>query len=329
MLIHNYENVIGMPNLLLAWEEFLIGKKSRKDVQEFQFNLMDNMLSLHEDLASGTYKHGGYQEFKINDPKPRTIHKASVRDRLLHHAVYRVLYYYFNQRFIFDSYSCRISRGPHEAILRFSQFARRVSKNHTRTCWILKCDIRKFFHSIDQHLLLRILEKHIEDKKILHLLGEIIGSFDGGSPAKAGLPLGNLTSQLFCNIYMNEFDQFVKHTLRIKHYVRYADDFVILSEDKPYLQQLLTKINEFLTEKLKLQLHPEKVFIQTFSSGVDCLGWVHFNEHKVLRTKTKQRMFKKLQYNNSLPVLSSYLGLLKHGNAVKIKHQLLNNYEAK
>ena len=317
----NYAYLISIENLLLAWQDFLIGKKMKKDVQEFQFNLMDNILALHQDLASGIYKHGGYQEFKINDPKPRTIHKATVRDRLLHHAVYRVLYDYFDERFIFDSYSCRNNKGTHRAISQFNSFARIVSKNHTHACWVLKCDIKKFFHSIDQRILLEILEKYIPDSNIINLLANIIGSFDSGRPC-TGLPLGNLTSQLFCNIYMNEFDQFVKHTLRIKHYVRYADDFVFLSEDRQYLESLIPLINEFLQSRLKLSLHPDKLFIKTFSSGVDFLGWVNFNDHKVIRTKTKQRMLKRLKKSNSLQTISSYLGLLKHGNTEKIKNRL-------
>jgi len=149
ILDHRFEDVIHMENLLLAWEEFIKGKKNKKDVQEFQFHLMDNILSLHHDLINGNYKHGGYKEFKINDPKPRIIHKASVRDRFLHHAVYRILYPFFDDTFVADSFSCRINKGTHKAIKRFRKFGRIVSKNNTKTCWILKCDVKKFFASID------------------------------------------------------------------------------------------------------------------------------------------------------------------------------------
>ena len=132
------------------------------------------------------------------------------------------------------------------------------------------------------------------------------------------MPLGNLTSQLLVNIYMNEFDQWMKNTMNIKYYIRYADDFVILSTDKNYLLELVPKILDFLEGELKLSLHPDKVFIKTFASGVDFLGWVHFPNHRVLRTSTKKRMFKKILKNSNKTTIISYLGLLKHGNTSKI-----------
>jgi len=207
------------------------GKKKKQDVQEFSLRLMDNILFLHSELRNQTYRHRPYQAFNISDPKPRNIHKATVRDRLLHHAIYRQLYPFFDRAFIADSYSCRISKGTHRAINRFRSFGRKTSKNNTRTSWVLKCDIRKFFANIDHQVLLNILREHIPDKKILWLFSEIVGSFQS-KRADVGLPLGNLTSQLFVNIYMNKFDQFVKHNLKTKYYIRYADDFVFFSEDR-------------------------------------------------------------------------------------------------
>src|SRR3989344_330374 len=315
--IHSYEDIISLDNLLLAWQEFIKGKCSRKDVQEFSLDLMDNIISLHRDLANHTYKHGEYQAFNINDPKPRNIHKASVRDRLLHHAVYRILYPLFDRTFVSDSFSCRVNKGTHKALNRFRSFFRKVSKNNTKTCWVLKCDIKKFFENIDHQILLAILRKYIFDKSIIGLLERIIRSFL--SAQGRGLPLGNLTSQLFVNIYMNKFDQFVKHGLRVKYYIRYADDFVILSQDKDMLYEILIKIGDFLSEELQLKLHPNKIFIKTLFFGVDFLGWVHFPDHRVLRTATKRRMISKLKTNRSRETLSSYLGLLKHGNSYKIR----------
>ena len=295
------------------------GKRKRKDVQEFQLRLMDNILSLHYDLKNKTYRHGGYHAFNISDPKPRNIHKASVRDRLLHHAVYRVLYPYFDKKFIHDSYSCRLNKGTHKALERFKYFARKVSKNNTKQCWILKCDIKKFFASIDHNSLRYIIAKYVSDKDILWLLSQIIDSFEI-TPGK-GLPLGNLTSQLLVNIYMNEFDQFVKHKLKTKYYIRYADDFVFLSNNKQHLTHIRHGVDAFLKERLKLELHPDKVFIKTLSSGVDFLGWVHFPDYRVLRTTTKRRMLKNL-LPKSRP---SYLGMLKWGNAFNIIRIIRDN----
>ena len=207
---HNYDSIISVENLLGAWSEFVRGKRKKKDVQEFQHSLMDNILALHNDLKDGTYKHRPYHAFKISDPKPRDIHKATVRDRLVHHAIYRQLYPFFDHTFIADSYSCRKGKGTHRAMNRFRQFAYKVSKNHTRTAWVLKCDIKKFFASIDQDILLGIVGRYIPDSRINNLLAEVVGSFRTSgiqdshmtlyyptgkyNVIRVGLPLGNLTS---------------------------------------------------------------------------------------------------------------------------------------
>jgi len=317
VLHKNFEDLVSIDNLLCSWQEFVRGKRNKKDVQVFSFRLMDNILDLHHDLINHTYRYGGYQQFKIHDPKPRLIHKASVRDRLLHHAVYRILYPFFDKTFISDSFSCRDNKGTHKAINRFRQFSQKASKNNTKQCWILKCDIEKFFASIDQQILVEILKEHILDKDIINLLKEIIFSFKPN-----GLPLGNLTSQLFANVYLNKFDHFAKHKLKAKYYIRYADDFVVLSQSREYLQKMVSLIKRFLQDKLKLQIHPDKILIKTLSSGVDFLGWVHFFDHRVLRSNAKKRMFTKLSKNKSLETLNSYLGLLKYGNNYKIINNL-------
>ncbi len=314
---HSYNDIISLDNILEAWKEFKKGKKSREDVQIFERNFMSNILLLHNDLVTKTYTHSSYFAFNISDPKPRNIHKASVRDRLLHHAIYRKLYPFFDKTFVASSHSCRDNKGTHKAMERFKYFSQKVSKNNTKTCWVLKCDIRKFFASIDQKILLHILDKYIEDKDILSLLTIIVESFHSTEVGK-GLPLGNLTSQLFVNIYMNEFDQFMKHKLKARYYIRYADDFVILSDDKGWLKDILVEIDDYLSTTLGLSLHPNKVFIETLTSGVDFLGWVHFPKYRVLRTATKRKMFTRLNENN----LISYQGLLSHGNAYDLREKL-------
>jgi RNA-directed DNA polymerase len=319
---HGYKHIISLENLLLAWKEFLSGKKMRKDVLHFEQHLMRNIIDLHQELAMKKYAHSRYHAFSIADPKPRSIHKASVRDRLLHHAIYHELYPFFDRTFIADSYSCRQWKGTHRALKRFQVFSNKVSKNNTRTVWILKCDIRKFFASVDQGILIGIVKEYIPDQDIISLLSEIIDSFHSTEVGK-GLPLGNLTSQLLVNIYMNEFDQFVKHTLKVKYYIRYADDFVFLSDDKAWLEAVLPQVSAFLEERLKLSLHPDKVFIKTLASGVDFLGWVHFSTHSVLRTVTKRRMFRGiLEKEGKIETVQSYLGSLQHGNAEKLTQQV-------
>lgn len=303
-----------MENLLAAWGEFVLGKRKKRDVQEFQHRLMDNIFTLHQDLKNGTYKHDTYHAFKISDPKPRDIHKATVRDRLIHHAIYRILYPSFDRTWISDSFSCRERKGTHRAMDRLRFFARKVSRNHTRTCWVLKCDIRKFFASIDQGILLAVIRKRVHDERVVALIAKVVGSFHSTGLGK-GLPLGNLTSQMLVNAYMNEFDQWIKHSLKARYYVRYADDFIILSDDKYFVEDALPRIHEFLQSCLRLKLHPDKMSMRTFASGIDFLGWVHFPDHRIIRTSTKRRMLQHLENNPSDATKTAYRGMLAHGNA--------------
>lgn len=313
----------------MSWQEFLPGKHKRQDVATFALHLMENISNLHCDLVNKSYKHGGYTAFKINDPKPRDIHKASVRDRLLHHAVYRILYPYFDRMFIFDSYSCRIDKGTYKAMDRFISFSRRASCNHTKTVWVLKCDIRKFFANIDHTILKGILAKHIGNEDTIMLLTDIIDSFLPDERFNVGLPLGSLTSQLLINIYMNEFDHFLKRKLKVKYYIRYADDFVVLSGDKAYLEDLIPKIDRFLREELRLHLHPNKLYIKTLASGVDFLGWVHFPNHGVIRSSTKKRMYRRMAESPINETYQSYKGLLSHGNGYKASLALDDIFEGR
>jgi RNA-directed DNA polymerase len=299
-----FEEIANVGNLLEAWREFIRGKRGKPDVQEFEMRLMDNIFALHRDLRNHTYRHGDYEAFNVSDPKPRHIHKAGVRDRLLHHAVYRVLYPYFDRKFIADSFSCRIGKGTHKALNRFRAFGYKASYNNTTTCWILKCDIRRFFASVDHGILLDILEGHL-DEETLWLIRAIIESFSSDRPG-VGLPLGNLTSQLLVNIYLNEFDRFVKHNLRARFYIRYADDFVIFSDDHILLKQILPEIRLFLGKQMKLDLHSDKVSIRTLASGIDFLGWVHFPDYRRLRTSTKRRVLKRIREHPQPETIASY-----------------------
>lgn len=320
-----YEDIISIENLLEAWKEFLNGKTKREDVLEFQKNLMSNIISLHNDLLNKSYKHDEYKAFNISDPKPRNIHKASVKDRILHRAIYRKLYPFFDRTFISDSFSCRNFKGTHKALNRFKQFGNRVSQNNTKTCWILKGDVKKCFASVDHEILIEILKEYIQDQNIICLLEKTINSFNTKDKIGAGLPLGNLTSQLFINVHLNKFDQFIKHKLKIKYYIRYADDFVIFSQNRNYILELIPKIAIFLEEELKLTLHPDKLFIKTPASGLDFLGWVHFSNYRVLRTATKRKMFRNINSKEGKQkenVVSSYLGMLKWGDGWKLSERI-------
>lgn len=319
---HRFEDIIGVENLLEAWREFAKGKRHKRDVQEFSMGLMKHILTLHNELVNHTYQHGGYQAFRVHDPKPRDIHKAAVRDRLVHHAVYRVLYPFFDRTFIADSFSCRNDKGTHNAINRFRAHGYKVSKNNTKTCWVLKCDIVKFFANIDHEILRSMVRRKITDQQIVWLLDEIIGSFSSARPG-VGLPLGNLTSQLLVNVYMNEFDQFVKHKLKARCYARYADDFVVFSDSYDWLERAIPLMQGFLDARLRLRLHEDKISIRTLNSGNDFLGWDHFFDHRVLRAATKRRMLRRLAANPLPETINSYLGLMSHGNTAKLKMRVL------
>lgn len=318
-----FEEIVSMENLCVAWEEFIPGKRKKKDVEVFALNLMDELWFLHTELMNETYQHGAYEHFKISDPKPRDIHKAFVRDRVLHHAIHRKLYPFFALMFVADSFSCQTGKGVHCALKRFTKFGRCVGRNNTQVCWVLKCDIRKFFASVHHETLRLLLKDRIDDERILRLLNTVIASFFV-LPGR-GVPLGNLTSQLFASIYLHELDVYVKRDLKQKYYVRYADDFVFLSAQKDKLEGLLDSLKLFLQENLLLEMHPNKIFLKTLSSGADFLGWVHFPDHRVIRTKTKRRMNKRLRSEASEQSVHSYLGLLSHGNTYKIQQRVKNN----
>jgi retron-type reverse transcriptase len=337
-----FDKIISIENLFVAWKEFRSGKRHKSDVRIFERNLEENLFSLRESLITGTYQHGIYSSFYINDPKARSIQKAEVVDRVLHHAIYRILYPLFDKSFISDSYSCRLDKGTHNAVNRLEYFARKVSQNYTCPCFALKCDVKKFFASVNHRLLKNIIRKKIEDEDVIWLLNEIISSFPLDSPAgpnrererererersclrqeslfsRKGIPIGNLTSQLFANIYLNELDVFIKHNLRAKYYVRYCDDFVILSRDRDYLNDLIAKITDFLESKLQLSLHENKIEIRKLHQGIDFLGYVVLPGCKIMRSKTKRRMLRKVDKTNE----SSYLGLLKHCKGYKLEKKV-------
>ena len=336
-----FTRIISIENLVLAWEEFRVDKGKKLDVQEFEFSLEKNIFSLHRDLIAKRYSHGPYKGFYIRDPKVRHIHKATVRDRVLHHAVFRILNPIFEETFIPNSFSCRIGKGTHKGVLTAETMLRKESQNYTVPCYALKCDVKKFFDSIDHEILLAILKKRIADPDTMWLVQQIVWSFTGKWKTlfdHLGLPIGNLTSQLFANVYMNEFDQFVKQKLKVKHYARYTDDFVIISIDEKYLECLLGPFQKFIGDRLKLSLHPKKCAILDAGQGIDFLGYVILPHYRLLRSKTKRRIFRKLKYRvaqyregvideHSLSQsLQSYLGALSHAHTYQLIQDLKNQY---
>ncbi len=331
---HNlFEQIISLDNLFCAWREFQCGKMKKPDVREFAFALEDNIFSLHDELKNKTYRHSHYTSFYVSDPKLRHIHKACVRDRVLHHAIFRVLYPVFDKSFIFDSYSCRLKKGTHRAVDRLERFCLMVSQNNNYNFYYLKCDIKKFFVSVDQEILVCLIKKKIVDPDALWLIQEITNSFQTSN--NKGLPLGNVTSQLLANIYLNKLDQFIKHQLKAKYYLRYCDDFLLLSPDKNLLVDYVGLIDDFLQNHLKLNLHPDKIIIKKYNQGIDWLGYVVLPHYRLLRTKTRHRIIERIKnkqrdfksgvvsQEHFCQSVQSYLGVLEHCSGYKIEREML------
>jgi RNA-directed DNA polymerase len=306
------DDIVSIKALTVAWKKFSRGKKSRKDVSEYQKDLKCNLEVQHDRLQSGEYKHHPYQSFVIHDPKQRQIHKATVADRIVHQAIVSAIEPLFESRFIYDSYSCRVGKGTHAGVARLQTFLRQASKNNTQKVYALKCDVRKYFASIDHEILLRLIARRVTDDSVLELIRTIILSH--GAEKGTGIPLGNITSQLFANVYLHELDWFMKQTLGIKHYARYCDDFVVVSPDRVYLENLIEPIRQFLQTELQLDLHPHKVEIRAWDRGIDFLGYVLRPHATTLRGKTRQRMMARVTEQN----LSSYMGLCGHANAHRL-----------
>ncbi len=313
-----FDDVVSIKALQVAWRKFSRGKSSRNDVADYKKNLRTNLSQLHEQLILGQYRHGSYQQFVVHDPKQRQIHKATVRDRIVHQAVVSAIESVFERRFIYDSYLCRQGKGTHAGVKRVQCFLRRESRNNSVKAYALKCDIRKFFASIDHMILVRLIERHIVDESVLQLVREIILSHSAENGK--GIPLGNVTSQLFANIYLHELDWFLKQTLGVRYYARYCDDFLIVSIDKAYLEGLIPQISDFCSLQLGLSLHPSKVTIRSWQQGIDFLGYVVKSHAIVLRTKTCRRAAKRVSAKN----ISSYTGLCAHASAFEFVEDLKN-----
>lgn len=329
--------MVSISNLLEAWKKFSQGKRNGNEVAQFETHLEHNLFTLHKKLTEKTYIHDPYVEFVVCDPKRRNIHKASVCDRVLHQAVFQKLYPLFDKYFIYDSYSSRENKGTHLGIERLISFCRKETKNYTRTAYVLKCDIKKFFDSINHFILRRLIYSKMVDQGAQNIIEIIIKSFE--KTQGVGLPLGNVTSQLFANIYMNEFDQFVRHILKAKYYGRYCDDFVIVSHDKEWLSSLLPQIEQFFSEILKLRLHPNKISLRNVSQGIDFLGYTIRPYVITIRSSTRRRILRKvnkahesflsdeLEKENYQAIIQSYLGVVSHARDKKLEYWLKKKLE--
>jgi len=238
-----YSKIYNKKNLVLAYKKARKGKTKKRYVKRFEKSLGKNLLLLYEELKNQTYKPQPLKHFILRDPKTRKISKSSFRDRIVHHAICNIIEPLFQKSFIYDSCANQKGKGTLFAIKRFDFFKQKITNNHTSLAFCLKCDIKHYFFEVSHKILLNILSKKIHDKKVTCLIKQILQNT--AEPGEKGMPLGNLTSQFFANVYLNELDQFVKHKLRAKYYIRYVDDFVILSKSQEQLQIWKTEIKIF------------------------------------------------------------------------------------
>jgi len=298
-----YPRVISLDNLNIAYKKARKGKTLKQYVLEFEANLHNNILNLHEELKNKTYQPESLKTFILRDPKTRKISKSSFPDRIVHHAIVNILDPIFDKRFIYDSCANRKGKGSLFALRRFDEFKRKVSgngkvisdkfDNNFVKGYCLKADIKHYFNTVNHDVLLEIIKDKIKDEDLIWLIRQILNNFINRNGK--GMPLGNLTSQFFANVYLNELDYFVKHQLKAKYYIRYVDDFVILYSSKAQLEEWKKRIDEFLREKLKLELHPDKSKIIPLSKGIDFVGFRNFYHFRLLRKRNIRNLESKVE----------------------------------
>lgn len=341
-LIYDFENLFN------AYKKAISCKRYRPDVMAYTDQLEENLIELQNEFIWKTYSVGRYNIFYVYEPKKRMIMSLQFKDRVAQHAIYSILNPYFEKQFISDSYACRVGKGTHRAIRQLQRWLRKTDRSLKRF-YYLKLDISKYFYRVDHEVLMGILQRKIADKDLLHVLSVIINCEDThfGLPLGAdvgnvaydellgevGLPIGNLTSQMFANLYLNELDQHCKHKLRLHYYIRYMDDIIILHHNKKYLEEVKRDIAGFLEEKLHLQLN-NKTCIRPTSMGIEFVGFRVWSTHIKLRKKTAKKMKKRLKYLFTAYAagevdretldrsIASYRGILKHFNSYGLRQDL-------
>jgi hypothetical protein len=287
-----YDQLCSWDNLLWAYRRASKGKRGQSPAAIFEYRLEDNLLQLQRELQTQTYRPGAYHSFYIHEPKRRLISAAPFRDRVVHHALCWLIEPRFERAFIGDSYANRVGKGTHRALDRCQEFARQFR-------YVLPCDIKQFFPSIDHAILRDTLARKVDDVRGLWLIERILASGVGvlageytpvyfpGDDLFAinrprGLPIGNLTSQFWANCYLNPFDHFVKRELRCEGYLRYVDDFLLFADDKHALWEWRAALVERLA-RVRLTIHAESAQVRPTATGIPFLGFTVFPMHRLLK----------------------------------------------
>ena len=291
---HLWEHVIDFENLYHAYRTACKGKRYRWESLKFKRNLEENLVILQNELIWNTYKPEPYRQFYVSEPKRRLISAPSFRDRVVHHALVQVLEPIFENRFVRETFACRRGLGTHAAMRHVAKCTK-LARQKWGAYFVLKCDVHKFFPSVNHDVLKDIVRRNIRDKKVMNLVDVIVRSYESADQDGTGIPIGSLTSQLFANVYLMPLDNHLKNDRQVKYYARYMDDFVVLSDDKEYLWELLCDIENFLHDKLKLNLNP-KTGIFPGRHGVDFCGYriwpTHINPRKSTVKRAKRRLRK-------------------------------------
>lgn len=344
-----YPQVYDFENLYLAYCEARQRKRYRDEVLRFSANLESNLIQLQNESIWRQYKVGRYREFYVYEPKKRLIMALPFRDRVLQWAVYRIINPLLDQQFIEDSFACRIGKGTHRAADRLQYWLRYLDRRHPKT-YVLKLDISKYFYRVDHAVLKEILRNKLADSDLLWLLGSIIDG-DGhkfGIPlgdhdfqrdrlGDIGMPIGNLTSQLFANLYLNEVDQFAKHQMGLKWYIRYMDDMLVFYPDKKYLHEVKNVLGAFLEDELRLTLN-RKTGIRETNQGIDFVGYRIWPTHRRARRRTVKKLKRRLrqmaaEYAAGIlsleeinAVIQSYIGYLGHADTYTLRQKLFGEF---
>ncbi|MFA5137096.1 MAG: reverse transcriptase/maturase family protein [Patescibacteria group bacterium] len=323
-----YPKICTFQALYRAYQRCRAGKREKEYAIEFEHDLESNLFSIRDDLVNERWHPGQYSRFFVADPKRRLINAPPFRDRIVHRVVSDVLLPLWEPMFIYDTYACLATRGTHIAVDRLQQFMRRYPKG---TGYVLQLDVKSYFASIDHEVLLGLLAKRIRDRKMMHLIWQIVESYED-SPG-VGIPLGNLTSQGFANIYLHELDMFAKHELRIGHYLRYMDDITLVHDNKAQLWEWRDEIEAFLADNLRLRLHPDKQVLTPADCGVKYLGYRVYRDHNRALARNVRRVYQRLRQMETgaftgdvRASISSWVGYAKHADTYGLNYQIAERH---
>lgn len=333
-----YQEIYSFERLHAAYMRARRGKRDRPEVQRFELDLEGNLIQLQNELIYGMYKTGVYRRFVVSDPKERIVAALPFRDRVLQHSLVSVIEPIWERRFIHNSFACRPGKGTHRGADCAEAMLRQVKRDHGKV-FVLKADISKFFYSIDHGITKRLIRRRIRCRRTLELIDSIVDSTaTPGDLCPVGMPIGNLTSQLLANVYLNELDEFVKHVLHEKNYVRYMDDFVIVHHDKAHLHRIRARIERFLWDRLRLKTNAKtQVFPvgERFGRALDFLGYRIWTTHRRIRkssisriTRTLRRLHKQYAAGKiGLPKIresvTSWIAHASHAETYGLRRKLL------